>query len=50
MFKGLNLNAQGICDFETETKEAFLERMRKYIKDYNIEIKFNTRVDGVEKN
>lgn len=49
VFKGLNLNAQGICDFETETKEAFLERMRKYIKDYNIEIKFNTRVDGVEK-
>lgn len=49
VFKGLKLNAQGICDFQTETKEAFLERMRKYIKDYDIKIKFNTRIDGIEK-
>ncbi|MGC8938193.1 MAG: NAD(P)-binding domain-containing protein [Thermodesulfovibrio sp.] len=49
VFKGLQLQAQGICDFQTETKEAFLERMRKYVKDYEIKIKFNTRIDGLEK-
>ncbi|WP_353684790.1 NAD(P)-binding domain-containing protein [Thermodesulfovibrio sp. 3907-1M] len=49
VFKGIDLDAQGICDFQTEPKEAFLERMRKYVKDYEITIKFNKRIDGVER-
>ncbi len=49
VFKGLELDAQGLCGFQTETKEAFLERIRKYVKDYEIRIKFNKRIDGVEK-
>lgn len=49
VFKGLQLDAEGLCKFETETKEAFLERMRKYVMDYDIQIKFHTKIEELEK-
>lgn len=49
VFKGLQLDAEGLCNFETETKEAFLERMRKYVMDYDIQIKFHTKIEELEK-
>lgn len=48
-YKGISLSAEGICNFETETKEEFLERMAKYIRDYSIEIVYNTEINGMEK-
>lgn len=49
VFKGLDLVSEGLCSFETETKEAFLERMQEYVKKYDINIQFNTKIDACEK-
>lgn len=49
VYKGLQLNAEGLCDFETETKEAFFERMREYVRKYSIPIQFNTKIDDIKK-
>lgn len=49
IYKGLHLKSQGLCNFETETKEAFLERMRGYVEKYNIPIQFNTKIDEIKK-
>ncbi|WP_353684029.1 NAD(P)-binding domain-containing protein [Thermodesulfovibrio sp. 3907-1M] len=49
-YKGMNIALEGVCSFETETKEQFLERMEKYIKDYQVEIFYNTEINGLQKN
>ncbi|MCS7215925.1 MAG: NAD(P)-binding domain-containing protein [Thermodesulfovibrio sp.] len=48
-YKGIKLTQEGFLFFETETKEKFLERMGKYIKDYQIEIFYNTEINGLER-
>ncbi|GAB5046875.1 NAD(P)-binding domain-containing protein [Thermodesulfovibrio sp. TK110] len=48
-YKGMSINSEGVCFFETETKEKFLERMEKYIRDYQVEIVYNTEVNGLHK-
>ncbi|MCS7163465.1 MAG: NAD(P)-binding domain-containing protein [Thermodesulfovibrio sp.] len=48
-YKGLNIAAEGVCFFETETKEKFLERIERYIKDYKIKIFYNTEINGLER-
>ncbi|MCS7203304.1 MAG: NAD(P)-binding domain-containing protein [Thermodesulfovibrio sp.] len=49
VYKGLELKSEGLCNFETESKEAFLKRMRHYVKKYQIPVQFNTRVENIEK-
>lgn len=48
-YKGININSKGVCSFETETKEQFLERMARYINDYQIEINYNIEINGLER-
>jgi len=48
-YKGININSEGACSFETETKEQFLERMARYINDYQIEINYNIEINGLER-
>ncbi len=48
-YKGINIASEGICSFETETKEQFLERIENYIKEYQIEIFYNTEINGLER-
>lgn len=49
IFKGLDLVSEGICNFETETKEAFLKRMQQYVEQYQINVQFNTQIRACEK-
>lgn len=48
-YKGFKMDSEGICTFETETKEEFLKRMLGYIKEYSLEIHYNIEINGLEK-
>jgi len=48
-YKGIHLDSEGICKFETESKEEFLKRMLNYIDEYSLEIHYNTEINGLEK-
>jgi len=48
-YKGIHLDSEGICNFETESKEEFLKRILNYIDDYSLEIHYNTEINGLEK-
>ncbi len=48
-YKGFKMDSEGICTFETETKEEFLKRMLNYINEYSLEIHYNTEITGLEK-
>lgn len=48
-YKGFKMNSEGICTFETETKEDFLKRMLNYINEYSLRIYYNTEINGLEK-
>lgn len=48
-YKGITVMNEGICSFETETKEEFLQRMKKYIQDYDIQVEYNLEINGLEK-
>jgi thioredoxin reductase (NADPH) len=47
-YKGEIFQTEGICSFETEAKEDFLLRMKKYINEYNISIEYNIEINGLE--
>lgn len=48
-YKGITLMNEGVCSFETETKEEFLQRMKKYIQDYDLQIEYNVEINGLER-
>jgi len=48
-YKGIVERPKGVCYFETETKEEFLERINRWIKEWNIEIIFNAEVTDLKK-
>lgn len=48
-YKGMILQSEGICTFETESKEEFLQRMKRYIKDYQLQIEYNIEINGLER-
>lgn len=49
-YKGFKMDSEGICTFETETKEEFLKRMLDYINKYSLKIYYNTEINGMERN
>lgn len=49
-YKGFKMDSEGICTFETETKEDFLKRIQNYINEYSLRIYYNTEINGLEKN
>jgi thioredoxin reductase (NADPH) len=48
-YREKDIKPLGICSFETETKEEFLRRMEKWIKDWNLDIRFNSEVTEIKK-
>jgi thioredoxin reductase (NADPH) len=48
-YKGSIASSEGICSFEIETKEEFLKRIKKYINDYSLAIKYDTEINGLER-
>jgi len=48
-YKGIIEQPKGVCSFQTETKEEFLERINRWIKEWNIEIIFNAEVTDIKK-
>ncbi len=48
-YRNSNIKPIGICFFETETKEKFLNRIEKWIKEWNLDIRTNSEVNGIKK-
>ncbi|WP_028841579.1 NAD(P)-binding domain-containing protein [Thermodesulfobacterium hveragerdense] len=49
-YRGKNVKPIGICSFETETKEEFLQRINSWIKQWNLDVRLNSEVTNVVKN
>ncbi|MFN4196824.1 MAG: NAD(P)-binding domain-containing protein [Caldimicrobium sp.] len=49
IYRGVEVEPLGICKFETESKEAFLERIRKWIDEYKLDIRLQSEVNYVKK-
>lgn len=48
-YREKDIKPLGICSFETETKEQFLQRIEKWIKEWNLDIRFNSEVTEIKK-
>ena len=48
-YRGSDEKPIGWCKFETETKEDFLKRIESWIKDWNLDIKYNSEVTDIKK-
>lgn len=48
-YKEKDVKPLGICKFTTETREEFLERVKKWIEEWKIEIRVNSEVTDIKK-
>lgn len=49
VYRKVKVEPIGICRFDTCTKEEFLELMEKYIRDYELDIRYQNEVHKIEK-
>ncbi|NPA49253.1 MAG: NAD(P)-binding domain-containing protein [Thermodesulfobacteria bacterium] len=49
VYRKVKVDPIGICRFDTCSKEEFLELMDKYIKDYQLDIRYNQEVHKIER-
>ena len=49
VFRKMKVEPLGVCSFETESKEEFLQRMEKYIKEYQLDIRYKKEINALEK-
>ncbi len=49
VYRKVKVDPIGICRFDTCTKEEFLELMEKYIRDYELDIRYQHEVHKIEK-
>lgn len=49
VYRGVDVAPIGVCRFETESKEEFLERIKKWIKDYGLDIRLQSEVNYVKR-
>lgn len=49
VYQGIEVAPIGVCRFETESKEAFLERMQKWVEEYNLDVRLNCEVNYIKK-
>ncbi|MCS7149676.1 MAG: NAD(P)-binding domain-containing protein [Caldimicrobium sp.] len=49
IYRGVEVEAIGNCRFETESREAFLERMKKWVEEYNLEVELNSEVNYIKR-
>ncbi|MGC8872713.1 MAG: NAD(P)-binding domain-containing protein [Caldimicrobium sp.] len=49
VYRGVEVEPLGRCRFETETKEAFLERIKKWVEEYQLDIRLNSEVNYIKR-
>ncbi len=49
VYRKMVVKPLGICQFDTESKEDFLKRMEAYIRDYELDIRYRSEVNAVQK-
>lgn len=49
IYRGVEVEPLGRCRFETETKEAFLERVKSWVEEYKLDIRLNSEVNYIKK-
>lgn len=49
IYRGVEVEPLGICKFETESKEAFLERIQRWIEEYKLDIRLQSEVNYIKK-
>lgn len=49
IYRGLEVEPIGRCRFETETKEAFLERIKKWVEENQLDIRLSSEVNYIKK-
>lgn len=49
VYRGVEVEPLGICRFETESKEAFLERIKRWLEKYKLDIRLNNEVNYIKK-
>jgi len=49
MYRGVEVEPLGICRFETESKEAFLERINRWVKEYALNIRLKSEVNYIKR-
>lgn len=49
IYRGVEVKPLGICKFETESREAFLERIQKWIEEYKLDIRLQSEVNYIKK-
>lgn len=49
VYRGVEVEPLGICRFETESKEAFLERVKRWVKDYALDIRLKSEVNYIKR-
>ncbi|MCD6490441.1 MAG: NAD(P)-binding domain-containing protein, partial [Thermodesulfobacterium sp.] len=47
-FRKKGIKPLGICSFETETKEDFLQRIENWVKKWNLDIRLKSEVTGIK--
>lgn len=49
IYRGIEVEPIGVCRFETESKESFLERMKRWVDRYKLNIHLNSEVNYIKR-
>ncbi|MEZ0343491.1 MAG: NAD(P)-binding domain-containing protein [Caldimicrobium sp.] len=49
VYRGVEVAPIGICKFETESKEEFLERIKKWVEEYKLDIRLKSEVNYIRR-
>lgn len=49
VYQGIEVAPLGVCKFETESKESFLERMQRWVEEYRLDIRLNSEVNYIKR-
>lgn len=49
LYRGVDVAPIGVCRFETESKEEFLKRVKKWIEDYRLDIRLQSEVNYIKR-
>ncbi len=49
VYRGVEVSPVGICKFETESKEEFLERIKRWVEEYKLDIRLKSEVNYIKR-
>jgi len=49
VYRGVEVEPLGLCRFETESKEALLERIKKWVEEYGLDIRLKSEVNYIKR-